>query len=96
MQRLGFLQKIRKFQCPVFEKMLKTPFLGVLDQKGRFWTICGQKGAIFEFLVKSENVTFLLIFSFFNTKNQKTLMRGVSGNWARTDGRTDERTGVRR
>ena len=30
-----------------------------------------------------------MFFSFFNTKNQKILMRGFSGKWARTYGRTD-------
>ena len=54
------------------------PFLGILGQKGRFWTIFGQKGAIFEL--------------FFNTKNQKILMRGFSGKWARTYVRMDVRT----
>ena len=89
MQRLSFLQKIRKFQRAVFEKMLKTPpFLGVLGQKGLFWTIFGQKGAIFEFSVKKRKRHFFThFFSFFNTKNQKILMRGFLGKWARTDER---------
>ena len=60
-----------------------------LGQKGRFWTIFGQKGAIFEFLVKKRKRDFFTHFSFFNTKNQKILMRGFSGKLARTDGRTN-------
>ena len=47
------MQKIRKFQCAVFEKNVKNIFLGIL----------GQKGSIFEFSVrKSKNFTFLPIF----------------------------------
>ena len=53
-----------------------------------FWP----KGAIFEFsLKKRKRHSF---FSFFNTKNQKTLMRGFSGKWAHTNVRTYERTEV--
>ena len=62
--------------------------MGILGQKGRFWTIFGQKGAIFEFSVKKRKRHFFThFFSFFNTKNQKILMRGFSGKWARTNGR---------
>ena len=60
----------------------KNPFFGVLGQKGRFWTIFGKKGAIFEFSVKKRKRHFFT--SFFNTKNQKILMRRFSGKWART------------
>ena len=68
------------------KKMLKTPFLGVLGQKGRFWTIFGQKGGIFEFSVKNRKRNFFPhFFSFFNTKNQKILMHGFSGKWGRTN-----------
>ena len=79
--------KIRKFQRAVFEKNAKNPpFLGVLGQKRRFWTIFGQKEAIFEFSVKKRKRHFFThFFSFFNTKNQKILMRGFSGKWARTN-----------
>ena len=67
--------------------------MDILGQKGRFWTIFGQKGAIFEFSVKKRKRHFFLIFFlFFNTKNQKILMRGFLGKWARTDERTDGRT----
>ena len=63
--------------------------MGISGQKGRFWTIFGQKGAIFEFSVKKQKRHFLLMFfSFFNTKNQKILMRRFSGKLARTDKRT--------
>ena len=58
--------------------MLKTPIFGHF----------GQKGAIFEFSVKNENVTFYSFFLFFNTKNQKILIRWISGKLARTYGRT--------
>ena len=65
----------------------------VLGQKGRFLTIFGQKGEIFEFSVKKRKRHFFThFFSFFNTKNQKILMRGFSGKWARTNERTDGRT----
>ena len=67
--------------------MLKTPLLGLLGQKGRFWTIFGQKGAIFEFSVKKRKRHFFTHFFIFQYKNQKILMRGFSGNWARTDER---------
>ena len=67
--------------------------MGILGQKGRFWTIFGQKGAIFEFSVKKRKRHFFThFFKFFNTKNQKILMRGFSGKWASTDERTDVRT----
>ena len=56
--------------------------MGILGQKGRFWTIFGQKGAIFEFSVKERKRNFFTyFFLFFNTKNQKILMRGFSGKW---------------
>ena len=67
--------------------------MGILGQKGQFWTIFGQKGAIFEFSVKKrKRHIFTHFLSFFNTKNQKILMRRFSGKWARTDERTDGRT----
>ena len=64
--------------------------MGILGQKGRFWTIFGQKGAILEFLAKKRKRQFFThFFSFFNTKNQKILMGGFSGKWPRTDERTE-------
>ena len=58
--------------------------------------IFGQKGAIFQFSVKKRKRHFFTIFfSFFNTKNQKILMREFSGKWARTNERTNERTDER-
>ena len=70
--------------------MLKKPFLGVLGQKGRFWTIFGQKGTIFEFSVKKRKGHFFTYFFHFSIqKNQKILMRGFSGKYERTDVRTN-------
>ena len=64
--------------------------MGIFGKKGRFWTIFGQKRAIFEFSAKKRKRNFFThFFSFFNTKNQKILMRGFSGKWARTYVRTN-------
>ena len=47
LQRLGFVQKIRKFQCMVFNKNAKNlrfwAFLAILAQNGQFWTVFGPK-----------------------------------------------------
>ena len=59
--------------------------MGILGQKGPFWTIFGQKGAIFEVSVKSEMITFLLILFIFQYKKSENLMHGFSGKWARTN-----------
>ena len=79
LQRLAFLQKIRKFKCTVFRKLRKPPFLvpfgPILDH---FWPKTGHF-RIFGEKAKSS------LFSFFNTKNPKILMRGFSGKWARPD-----------
>ena len=73
--------------------MLKTPIFGHFGPKRPILDLFGQKGAIFEFSVKKRKRHFFTHFiSFFNTKNQKILMRGFSGKWARTDERTDKRT----
>ena len=86
-------KKLGNSNAQFSKKMLKIPFLGILGQKGRFWTIFGQKGAIFEFSVKKRKRHFFTpFFSFFNTKNQKILMRGFSGKKARTYGRMYGRT----
>ena len=64
--------------------------MGVLGQKGRFWIIFGQKGAIFEFLVKKrKRQVFTHFFHFSIPKNQKVLIRGFSGKWVRANERTD-------
>ena len=76
-----------------FRKNAKNPILGVLGQKGRFWTIFGQKGAIFEFSEKKrKNVTFLLIFFFiFQYKKSENSNSRIFGKMG-TNVRTNERT----
>ena len=59
--------------------MLKTPFLGVLGQKDRFWTIFGQKGAIFEFSVKKRKRHFLVIFFIFQYKKSENSNARIFG-----------------
>ena len=69
--------------------------MGVLGQKGRFWTIFGQKGAIFEFSVKRQKCHFFTHFcSFFNTRKSENSNAGIFGKMGArtTDERTDERT----
>jgi hypothetical protein len=56
LQRLGFVEKIRKFQCAVFEKNAKNLC---------FWAFWAKKGPFSNFRWKSENVTFLPIFFMF-------------------------------
>ena len=85
--------KNRKLQRAVFEKNAKKPhFWAFWAKKADFGPFLAKKGPFSNFRRKSENVTFLLIFSFFNTKNQKILMRGFLGKWAHTDERTYGRT----
>ena len=73
LQRLGFVQEIRKFQCAVFKKKSKKPpFLVILAQFGEN----EQKGSIFKFLWKSENVTYKNPFFIF--QNKQAISRGLS------------------
>ena len=44
------------------------------------------------FRIFGEKAKTSLFYSFFQYKNQKILMRGFSGKWARTDGRTEVRS----
>ena len=75
------------------KKMLKTHIFGHFGPKrpilDHFWP---KRGHFRIFTEKAKMSLFYSFFSFFNTKNQKILMRGFSGKWARTDGRTDGRT----
>ena len=86
LQRLSFLQKSRKFQRAVFEKNAKNPHFWAFWAKkadfGPFWPKRGH------FRIFGEKAKTSLFYSFFNTKNQKILMCGFSGKWARTYGRT--------
>ena len=73
--------------------------MGILGQKGRFWTIFGQKGAIFEFSVKKRKRQFLLIFFIFQYKkseNSNTRIFGKMGTDERTTGRTEVNPKVHR
>ena len=88
LQRLGFVQKIREFQCAVFEKML---FLRILFQNGPkmdHFRIFGEK------VKTSPSYPFFL---FFKTKNQKIPMCGFGENLTDgNDGReTDRQTETR-
>ena len=89
LQRLGFVQKIRKFQWALFEKNAKNlRFFGILGQKGPNWAKMGPKWAIFEFSVKKWKRHLLThFFLFFKTKNQKIPMRGFGENLADGDDR---------
>ena len=50
LQRVGFLQKIRKFQRVVFEKMLKTPHIWVFwAKKANFGPFLAKKGPFSNF-----------------------------------------------
>ena len=55
---------------------------------------CPKRGHFRIFGEKEKTSLFYSFFSFFNTKNQKILIRRFSGKWARTNERTDERTEV--
>ena len=54
---------------------------------GDFWPKWGH----FRIFCEKAKTSLFTHFLFFNTKNQKILMRGFSGKWARTNGRTDGR-----
>ena len=69
--------------------------MGILGLKGRFWTIFGQKGAIFEFSVKKRKrhfFTFFFIFQYKKTENSNARIFGKMGTYGRTDERMDGRT----
>ena len=69
LQRLGFLQKIMKFQCAVFEKNAKNPHFWVFwAKKANFGPFFAKKGPFSNFRWKIENVTF---YSFFHFAIQK-------------------------
>ena len=76
-----------------FRKNVKTPiFLNFWPKRpilGHFWL---KRGHFRIFGEKAKNSFFTNLFLFFNTKNQKILMRGFSGKWARTYVQTDVRT----
>ena len=87
--RLGFVQKIRRFQCAVFEKKCEKPlFLGILGQKGSNWA---KKGPFSNFRSKSENVTFLPIFFYFSKQKIRKFQCAVSEKIWRTE-TTDRQT----
>ena len=78
LQRLGFVQKIRKFRFS--KKMQKTSVFGYFGSK---WAKLGPEGAIFEFSVKKWKRHLLThFFLFFKTKNHKIPMRGFGENLA--------------
>ena len=74
LQRLGFLQKIRKFQCGVFEKNVKTPIFGYFGPKrpilDHFWP---KRGHFRIFGEKAKTSLFYSFFSFFNTNKRVVL-----------------------
>ena len=77
--------------------MLEKPHFWVFwAKKADFGPFLAKKGPFSNFQRKSEKTSlfYSFFFSFFNTKNQKILMRRFSGKSARTNGRTDERTEV--
>ena len=81
----------------VFEKMLKTPIFGHFGRKRLILDhFCPKRSHFLIFGEKAKTSLFYSFFSFFNTKNQKIIMRGFSGKWACTNERTYERTNERR
>ena len=79
LQRLGFVQKIRKFQCALFEKNAKNLcFLAFWAKKGQIGPKWAQNGPFSNFRWKSENVTFLPIFFIF--QNNKRAVLGLSAD----------------
>ena len=80
--------------------MLKTPIFGVLGQKGRFWTIFGQKGAIFEFSVKKRkrhfSTHFFFISQYKKSENSNPRIFGKMGTDVRTNGQTEANPKVHR
>ena len=77
--------------------MLKTPIFGHFGPKrpilDDFWP---KRGHFRIFSEKAKTSLFYSLFSFSNAKNQKILMRGFSGKWARTYGRTEANPKVHR
>ena len=60
LQRLGFVQKIRKFQFAVFQKNAKNHhFWSFWPNLGQFWSKWAKKGLFSNFPEKNQNVTFL-------------------------------------
>ena len=66
--------------------------MGVLGQKGRFWTIFGQKVATFEFSVKKQKSHFFTHFFIFEHKKSENSNFWENGHV--TYKRTYERTEV--
>ena len=92
LQTIGFLQKIREFQCAVFEKMLQTPIFGHFGpKKVDFGPFLAKKVPFSNFRWKSENITFLLIFFIFQYKkseNSNVRIFRKMGTYVRTNERT--------
>ena len=65
--------------------------MGILGQKGQFWTIFGQKGAIFEFSVNKRKRHFFTHFFHFSIQkeNSKARIFGKMGTYERTNERTN-------
>ena len=74
--------------------------MGILGQKGRFWTIFGQKGAIFEFSVKKRKchffTNFFFIFPYKKSENSNAQIFKKMGTYERLDERTEVNPKVHR
>ena len=70
------------------EKCEKHWFLGILGQKGQFWTSFDKKGAIFEFSVKKRKrhffTHFFSIFQYKKSENSNAQIFGEMGTYVRT------------
>ena len=73
------------------KKCEKPPFLGILGQKGQFWTVFGQNGQNSEYDQKALGTFFLTFLSLANCKVSEKSNERFSRNCV-TNGRTDERT----
>ena len=91
LQRLGFLQKIRKFQCAVFGKNAKNTHFRV------FWA---KKANFGPFVAKKRKrhffTHFLVIFQYKKSENSNTRIFGKMGTYGRTHGRTEANPKVHR
>ena len=95
LQRLGFLQKIRKFQCTVFEKkILKTPIFGYFGPKrpilDHFWLKRGHFRIFGEKAKTSRFYSFFFIFQYKKSENSNARIFGKMGTYVRRNGGESE------